>query len=461
MSSEHDILIVGAGPAGMAAAVTLAEQGLSPLVIDEQDLPGGQIWRATEAKRSPQMQRALGSDYARGVERVARFRQSGATYLPGTRMWHLEPGFQVFMSRDAAAFSRKFRAVLLATGAQERPVPVPGWTLPGVMTVGAAQILLKTSAQIPDKPVWIAGSGPLPILYMRQLLALGGEIAGYLETTPRGTMGRVLPHAMAAWRGREDVLKGLAWLRDLRRSGLRWIRGVRDLRALGETGLERIRFQTPDGRGHEEAASVLLLHEGVVPSVHATLAMNCDHIWSEAQGCFIPQTDGWGMTSVEGLYIAGDGAGIAGAAAAEARGHLAALGILQRLGYNLSKDAEALARKALAQTMASRPVIEAVYPPPDAAIPDEAIICRCEELTAGEIRAAARLHRGGPNQVKAYTRCGMGPCQGRQCGYSVNRILAEEYRQSRAETGFFRIRPPLKPVTLGELAALEEGKEAP
>ncbi|MDB6177704.1 NAD(P)/FAD-dependent oxidoreductase [Paracoccus sp. Z330] len=461
MKTEHDILIVGAGPAGMAAAVQLADLGFAPLVIDEQAMPGGQIWRASEGPRSDAVRRALGPEYAEGADRVARFRLSGVDYMPGTRLWHIEPGFQVFMSRDETAFSRRYRAVLLATGAQERPVPVPGWTLPGVMTVGAAQILLKTSAQIPEAPVWIAGSGPLPLLYMRQLLALGGQVAGFLDTTPKGQASRVLPHAMAALRGRGDLIKGVKWLRQLRATGLPWLRGVRDVQALGQDRIEAVRYTAADGRVHEQSAQVLLLHEGVVPSIHTTLAMNCEHDWSEAQGCFIPRTDERGMTSVDGLFLAGDGAGIGGALAAEERGRIAALGIAGRLGQDAPAAHLHAAHAGLARRLASRPVIDALYPPSEAQIPDETVICRCEELTAGDIRVAARLHRGGPNQVKAYTRCGMGPCQGRQCGYSVNRILSEEYGQSRAETGFFRIRPPLKPVTLGELAALEEGREAP
>ena len=461
MKNQHDILIVGAGPAGLAAALQLADLGLSPLVIDEQATPGGQIWRASETARSAAISAALGPDYAQGADRIARFRASGVDYLPGTRMWHVEPGFQVFMSTGHDAFSRRYAAVLLATGAQERAVPVPGWTLPGVMTVGAAQILIKSSAQIPDQPVWIAGSGPLPLLYMRQLLALGGKIAGYLDTTPRGGMGRAAGHAMAAWRGRGDLTKGLKWLRELRSAGFPWLRGVTDIRAEGDGRLQAVTYKTADGKTHRQDISLLLLHEGVVPSIHTTLAMNCDHDWSDAQGCFVPQTDDWGMTSLDGLYLAGDGAGIAGAPAAEARGRIAALGIAARLGRTPPDAAVHDARRTLAQATASRPVIEAMYPPSDADIPDETVICRCEELTAGEIRAAARIHRGGPNQVKAYTRCGMGPCQGRQCGYTVNRLLAEEYGQSRAETGFFRIRPPLKPVTLGELAMLEEGSKAP
>ena len=460
---DHDALIVGAGSAGMAAAVELVALGLRPLVVDEQPMPGGQIWRASEAARPEPTRLALGADYAAGTERVARFRQSGADYLPGTRMWYLEPGFQVFMSRQGAAFSRRVRAVLLATGAQERPVPRPGWTLPGVLTVGAAQILLKTSAQIPDQPVWIAGSGPLPILYLHQLLALGGKVAGFLDTTPPGAARRVLPHLMGALRGRRDLQKGLTWLRELRASGVPILRGVRDIRAEGRDRLEAISFTTADGQSRREAASVLLLHEGVIPAIHATLAMGCRHGWSDAQASFFPETDEFGMTSIDGLFVAGDGAGIAGAAAAEARGRIAAQGIARHLGRAPAPAAMAEARAALSRACVARGFIDALYPPPDPLpdLGDEVTVCRCEELTAGQIRAAAREHLGGPNQIKAFTRCGMGPCQGRQCGLTLTRILAAEYGQSPAETGFFRIRPPLKPVTLGELAALDEGEQAP
>lgn len=462
MKDRHDILIVGAGPAGMAAAIELSALNFSSLVVDEQPQPGGQFWRSSETVRSAAVLAALGDDYGAGVTQVARFRACSADYLPETRMWNVEPGFRVYMSRNGKAFSSEFRAVLLATGAQERPVPKLGWTLPGVMTLGAAQILLKSSAQIPDQPVWIAGSGPLTILYMRQLLALGGRIAGYLDTTPAGAAARVLPHLAGALRGHRDLRKGLRWLGELKAAGLRTYRGVSGLKALGDARLEAISFRTSDGSSHREEAAVLLLHEGIVPQVHATLVLDCEHEWRDSQGCLVPRINEWGMANIEGLYVAGDGAGIAGVAAAQARGRVAAHGIARQLGRPAPAASVAEARRELDRAVASRGFIDALYPPPldlDE-ISEEVIVCRCEEVTAGQIRAAAKIHRGGPNQIKAYTRCGMGPCQGRQCGYTVNRILAKEYGRTRGETGFFRIRPPLKPVTLGELATLEEGSEA-
>ncbi len=164
MTRHVDLLIIGAGPAGMAAAVTARSHGLDVLVVDEQASPGGQIWRDIETTAGTSRATLLGGGYSEGAAAVARFRARGAAYAPRPQVWQIEPGPRAYMSRDGLASLVEARCLLLAIGAQERPVPFPGWTLPGVMTVGAAQILLKSSGQIPDAPVWIAGNGPLTLL---------------------------------------------------------------------------------------------------------------------------------------------------------------------------------------------------------------------------------------------------------------------------------------------------------
>jgi len=207
--TRTDLLVVGAGPAGMAAAITARRFGLNVMVVDEQQAPGGQIWRSVEL--TARRDKVLGSAYSEGRDVAEKFRVSGVQYRPNTQLWRLEPGFRAFISRDRQAEIVEAAAVILATGAQERPVPFPGWTLPGVLTVGAAQILLKSAGQVPSKPVWIAGTGPLPLLYAVQLLRAGGQIAGYLDTAPPGQWKnalRHLPRALLAW---PDLLKGLAW----------------------------------------------------------------------------------------------------------------------------------------------------------------------------------------------------------------------------------------------------------
>lgn len=465
MSEHSDLLIVGAGPAGMAAAVTARRHGLSVRVVDDQPAPGGQIWRGIETVAATPRARRLGESYLAGAGRAAAFRACGALYEPESQLWQIEPSFRAFLTRSGSARIVTAQAIILATGAQERPVPFPGWTLPGVLTVGAAQILLKSADSVPEKPVWVAGCGPLPLLYMTQLLAAGGRIAGFLDTTPSGRLPAALRHLPQGLGRLGDLIKGLSWSLALRRAGFPIIRHVTELRAEGEGRLQRLRYRTEDGQEAEVPAEVLLVHEGVVPNIHAPLALGCAVSWHAGQQCYVPVLDAWGESSQANIFVAGDGAGIGGAEAAEPRGRLAALRVAARLGRLDDAAAEAAAapeRAALSSALALRPFLDMLYAPRPQlyAPPDETLVCRCEEVPAGELRARAVEGRPGPNQLKAFTRAGMGPCQGRQCGYAMAHIVAAAQNRTVEEVGFYRIRPPLKPVTLGELASLDEQEPA-
>ncbi|CAM5594330.1 NADPH-dependent 2,4-dienoyl-CoA reductase/sulfur reductase-like enzyme [Aquamicrobium terrae] len=458
-----DLLIVGAGPAGMAAALSARRTGLDVLVIDEQPEPGGQIWRGIETVAASKRGSLLGKAYLEGQATAAAFRASGATYEPDTQLWQIEPGFRAFVTKAGTARIVEARTILLATGAQERPAPFRGWTLPGILTVGAGQILLKNAGQVPAKPVWLAGSGPLMLLYMTQLLKAGGKIAGYLDTTPPGRLTSALRHLPGALRATGDLLKGISWSLALRASGARQIHHVTDIEALGAERLEAIRYRVLSGREETVPADVVLVHEGVVPNVHVALAVGSAMTWRDDQDCFVPTLDAWGESSQPNVFIAGDGAGIAGAKAAILRGEIAAFGIAAKLGRitpDAAHEAARSARSKLDHELALRPFLDALFRPRESVfIPDdETVVCRCEEITAREIRNMARIGSPGPNQVKAFTRAGMGPCQGRQCGYPVTRILAAAQDRSPEEVGFYHIRPPLKPVTLGELASLRESE---
>lgn len=460
MNRRVDLLIVGAGPAGMSAAIVARRYGLDVLVVDEQGSPGGQIWRNIEANSSASWSSVLGSSYRQGGQVVGKFRESGADYAANTKVWHIEAGPRAYMTQQQSAFSVEARSLLLATGAQERPIPFPGWTLPGVMTVGAAQILLKTARQIPTSPVWIAGSGPLPLLYATQLLKAGGEIAGFLETTPRG---RLLASAAtlgkALFQSPGEVLKGVGWMAALKRN-VRYIPHVTDIEAIGTAALEKVRYISKEGKIATVDASILLVHEGLVPTIHPTLALGCRHIWNVDQDCFAPQLDEWGETSEANVFVAGDGAGIGGAIAASLRGEIAALRIVARVGRLSDSEASTSARPLrlrLKQSLAVRPFLDRLYRPRPAiwAPEDETIVCRCEEVTASTIREMARIGCPGPDQVKAYTRVGMGPCQGRQCNYTIANLLATVEGRTVPDVGLYRVRPPIKPLTLAELASLD------
>ncbi len=443
---EVDALILGAGPAGMAAAATARGRGLSVLLLDENPGPGGQVHRAVERRAAKDDQDSDGARLALAL------RNSGAETRFGATLWAVEPGGRAFWTEDGAARSVVARRILLCTGATERPLPIPGWTLPGVMTVGAAQIALKTAGLVPEARIWIAGQGPLIWLYARQALAAGGRIAGIADLShgiPPGAL-RHLPRALLA----PDYLwKGWNWQRAVKRAGVRVIPAT-SVRAEGEGRLQRV---IVDGVPHE--ADFLLLHDGVVPNTQVTRAIpGCQHDWDPVQACWKPRLDLWGNTTVERVMVAGDGGGVGGARAAAHAGRLAALEAARALG-KLTKDqrdAEAgLERLALNRQLAVRPFLDALFPPrPAAEIADDTILCRCEEVTAGKVREAVTLGCLGANQTKAFTRAGMGPCQGRVCGPAVHAVIAAARGVDPATVDPFRTRFPTKPLTLGELAAL-------
>jgi NADPH-dependent 2,4-dienoyl-CoA reductase/sulfur reductase-like enzyme len=363
---------------------------------------------------------------------------------------------------------------MLATGAQERPTPLEGWTIPGVMTVGSAQILLKTSSQIPSDAVWIAGSGPLPLLYMNQLLQSGGKIAGYLDTSPRGAFRRALPRIVGAirgdWRG---LLQGLGWNLRLRLASVAVWRNVSELAAYGNESnhrLEAISFRDAAGRIRRMAASVFLVHEGLIPQTDITRSLGCDHEWISEQRSFAPRLDDLGATSVPNIFVAGDGAGIAGADAAVIRGQLAAIGIIQKLiPARLSEpdrwvhDVDVL-RNKLKRLGQRHHFLNALFPPPQGPVnvDDDVLICRCEEVRAGTLRAAfTEFPDGGPDEIKIRTRCGMGACQGRQCGDALTQMFAAAHGRTVSDVGLFRSRPPVRPITLSELADLDACRQNP
>lgn len=452
----HDLAIIGAGPAGMAAAVEARAHGLSVLVVDENAAPGGQVFRAAEAAAGDP---AVAPELAPGLQLIAAFRASGADHRAATTLWHLDPDDGLLSLSDANGVAEaRARRILLATGALERPVPIPGWTLPGVMTAGAAQILLKSAGAVPAGATVLAGQGPLVWLLAVQL-ARAGAPPLVLET--RSTAISVALPRGGLWAGRRLLAKGLALMAEARRRGVRVVRGVRGLRAEGGSRVERIAWD-----GGSAPCDTLLLHEGVIPQTHVSRAIGLDHAWDAAQACWRPVLDGFGASSHDRIAIAGDGAGIGGWEAAVASGRLAGLDAARRLdaldraGFAARAAAPLAARHA---ALALRPFLDALYAPPASVLapPDDVIACRCEEVTAGAIRAAARLGATGPNQMKAYLRCGMGPCQGRMCAPTVAALIAEARGVPPEAVAPLRPRAPYKPLTVGLLAGSAESGQQP
>lgn len=471
ITARYDTLIVGAGPAGLTAAASLAEKGLRVAVIDEQVAPGGQIYRAVGASPLPERS-ILGDDYWHGETLVRRFARSGATLLAQTTVWQVDrleqDGLRVAVSCAGETRLLFASQLLLATGAQERPVPVPGWTRPGVMTVGAAQVLLKTTGAVPQSATVLAGCGPLLWLYAAQVLRAGGRIDALLDTTPRSQKRSAARHLFDFLRS-DYLLKGLSLMAEVRR-GVKVIAGVASFAATGgvDGPATAVEYTLQDRtRGHLPV-DTLLIHQGVVPNVNLSNALGCTHEWNERQCCWQPVVDEWLQSSHADVFIAGDGSGIGGARAAEAQGELAALQIAHRAGGCSAAQRDAAAgdvRRALTRALRGRAFFETLYRPSDAMrIPaGDTLVCRCEEVSAQQVVDAARVGCSGPNQLKAFLRCGMGPCQGRLCGITVGELLARENGMATHEVGYYTLRFPTKPLSLAEIAALpstEAGERA-
>lgn len=455
---NFDVVVIGGGPAGLAAAIQADQLGLSVALLDEQEQPGGQIYRSIERAHAQGRDVVLGPDYQYGLKLVRTFRESKVEYLPSHFVWQADPDGKLFASDGVRSYSIQARRIVVAVGALERPVPIPGWTLPGVMTVGAAQILMKTAGLVPGRRVWIAGNGPLVLAYAAQVVSGGGALAGILDTSQGSKLATGLAHLGGAMRGWRYVSKGLQYFHVLRRAGVNVVSGVSDVEAQGPGSLRSVKW-TVGAKTHVAEAEALLLHEGVIPQTHMTQSLGCEHRWDDAQKCMRPVTDSFGATSVDTVFVAGDCSGIAGARVAEQQGRLAALGAWASLDSSKLADRDRLAKPVLyeiASHAAIRPMLDAMYRPRLSVLspPDAVVVCRCEGVTAGAIREAVAQGCRGPNQIKSYTRCGMGPCQGRMCGPTVTNLVADELHQNPEVAGVLRIRPPLKPLLLGELASV-------
>lgn len=455
MNSRTDLIVIGAGPAGLAAACSARDCGLDVTLVDEQPAPGGQLFRNVE---SPLAQAILDpKERAAGLELVGRFRDSGAIYRPGTTVWGLEP-HRIFCTANGRAESLAASRIIVAPGGMERPVPFPGWTLPGVMGAGGADILLRAGGTLPlgqtdrDGPVVLAGNGPLLLLLAGHLIDAGVRIAAWLDT------GRWLPRLLSAGLAPAALLdipyfgKGLKMALRVLRSKTPIVRNVTSIRAEGTDRLERVVYEA-GGKTREIAASVLLRHEGIIPRPHILNSLGARLVWDRVQRCWRPLTDENGQTSINDISVAGDGAGVHGGDASILKGTLAGIEAARRLG--VLSDAEAACRvgptrRKLRALRAARAFLRHVFAPNPAIfrVPDETLVCRCERVTAGDIRKAVAEGFRDVNEVKRVTRCGMGQCQGRMCGPALAEITAAARSASPEAAGFLQMRQPFRPVTL-------------
>ncbi len=445
-----DVLVVGAGPAGLSAAIAAREAGASVVLLDERDKAGGQYLKPLAASHAyaGRTNAAPDAQFREGDALRAAAAAAGVTIETGALAWGaFAPDEIAAVVRDRETVFRP-RRLILAPGAHERPVPLPGWTLPGVMTTGGLQTLVRAARVCPAEPVVIAGSGPLNFQLAAELVASGVRLAAVVEAAPRPGAA-ALAEILALARSAPDLLRsGLSYLLRLRRAGVPvfWSSAIAAIE--GKDRPSAVRIAT-SARERRVAAGLVALNAGFQPETGLARALGAAHRFIDAGlGHLATITDDEGRTSLPAVFAVGDGAEFGGARVAAARGRLAGLAAARDLGLHAPSGQSA--RAALSRAEIFQRALWRIYSPPRfdaAALADSTIVCRCEEVTAGHLRAEIAQGASSLAALKKATRAGMGPCQGRFCAATVARLCP-----GRPEPLAFAFpRPPIRPVPIAPL----------
>jgi NADPH-dependent 2,4-dienoyl-CoA reductase/sulfur reductase-like enzyme len=447
------VVVIGAGPAGLRAAEALVRGGVRPTLIDEAERPGGQIYRQPPAgaARSPQALYGLEARKAVALHAVLGRLGDAIDYRPRTLVWNVSAR-RLDALGPKGPDARDFDRLVIASGAMDRVLPFPGWTLPGVFTLGGAQIALKAQGVSIGRRVALVGAGPLLPLVAYQYAKAGAEITAVLDVTPFPAKLKNAPGLLAE---PGTLAKGLWYTLRNAAAGLT-IRS--NVRAIGVEGTDRVRglrWRDAAGAEHRVACNAVGASFGLRSETQLADLAGCAFAFDAVTRQWLPKRDAAGRSSTAGVYLAGDGAGIGGADAAELQGERAALAVLEDLGMRIDQARVAMLERKLARQARFRSALESAYPYPAhllGSIADDEIICRCEGITAGTLRAAAR-ERGAHemNRLKAFTRVGMGRCQGRVCGHAAAEILSRTLGKDVASVGRLRGNPPVKPISVGGL----------
>ena len=459
-----DLVIIGGGPAGIAAASTAASQGLEVALIDERPTLGGQIYKRVGPGFKVKKASEVGKDYYLGEKLIAELDNLKVDIYFETLVATIEQSEVVVIQNGKSAERLSFRKLLISPGAYDRPVVFPGWTLPGVITAGAAQSLVKTQRVAPGSRIFFAGSGPLALAFPAQLSGYGANIVGIIEAAPR-------PGILKSIRIALSVLGNFDLLRDAAKYQLHLISNRIPMNyrriivsANGKNRVESVTHAKVDKNwqvipGTEKTVEVdaLCIGYGFFPSVELFRLLGCELGYEESRGGTVVKLDEWGATSVANVFGAGDGTGISGSYVAIARGRLAALKIAAELGKISESSLPKLAagfRKILNRRVRFQSAINNAYEIKSGIYDlanEKTIICRCESVTLESILPVLESTID-PSVVKAYTRVGMGMCQGRNCQRQISALIAEKAKISISQITQATPRFPTKPISLGQIA---------
>ncbi len=471
-SIDVELVVVGAGPAGMEAALVAAEAGVQVVLVDSYTRPGGQYY-----KQPPPAFQISKADRRHGDASNLFQRLEDSAHLQvfsETLVWGAFPGEEggwiLALHGPCAPYRLHTHKLILATGAYDRPVAFPGWTLPGVLTAGAAQTLIKSQGIVPGRRFVLAGSGPLQLIVAAGLVEVGAEVVAVLEGSTLSNSIN-LNTIRAAWGQWSRIEEGRRAVLNLRRAGVPMRFGWAMTAARGPSEVEAVDIAKLDDGWHAQADTVetlkadsLILGYGFLPNTALTRLLACQHELVQNRGGWVPMRDDRMQTSLPGVYAVGDGAGIGGASLARLEGRMAGLDVASQLG-RLPRESVQSATNALRPALIPEyrfaEMLGRLFTPGPGLYDlakEETYICRCEEVSLGDIRHVQALGCNTLNEIKGLTRAGMGNCQGRSCGELLSRSLLNSalpragYDMQLQRMGALNVRPPIHPLTVKELA---------
>ena len=449
--AEPGVIVIGAGPAGVRAAEELVAAGLRPIVVDEGRRDGGQIYRRQPEHFTRGYESLYGSEAARAASVHQSFDalRGKIDYRPETLAWNISEG-HLHVVDGHRTEKLPYSALVVCSGATDRLMPVPGWELSGVFSLGASQIALKSQGCSIGGRVVFLGSGPLLYLVAMQYLKAGASIAAVLDTSRLRNRIAALPKLLA----RPHLLRqGLSYIAALRKAGVPVLSGITPVAIGGgaEEGVTDISYRDAGGRPHTLACDAIALGYHLRPETQLADLAGCAFRYDDETRQWFPQVSMEGRSSVANVYLAGDGARILGAEGAENAGRLAALSALADLGHRVDAGRVAtLGREQVKMESFRRGLVQAFpWPAPQAAtLPDDTIVCRCECITAGELRRVVNdMGAQEANRAKAFSRVGMGRCQGRYCANAGAEIIAHAAGVPLEKVGRLRGQAPVKPLS--------------
>lgn len=478
---KTELLIIGAGPAGMAAAEAASAMGIGVTVVDEQAARGGQFLRQPPA--SFKLTNWLpGKTYSKAKSLLCRsetlsdvqwlMRSTVSGIFPLKHTQPDEPRFRIVIDTEQGARECHARSILIAGGCYDLPVIFPGWTTPGVMAAGGIQAFIKSQQLVPGQRFVLAGSHPLQLVIADQIIQAGGEVAAVLFAQSKSSALSLIRHPLTLWQHASKFTQMASTLKRLCKAGVKvrfnqvvvQANGAEQLQSVSVAGVNRQGEILKDGR-QEIDCDRLGVCFSFLSSTELVRQLNAACKWNARRGGWVAQHDEWMRSSIPGVYLAGEATGVAGFDAAMLEGKLAALGCALDTGRLEMTSAEQQARPVRRDLQGLNVFAELLselsWPGDtflDQLISDNSIVCKCEELNAGELRLMLQDNPeiGTASAAKLLSRAGMGLCQGRYCHHAVTRLLVQTRGLAEQEVVGFTSRFPAKPVLIGHLTNLQD-----